>query len=790
MNNPPKKYTKINGVVKLNPEFKRWKEAFGDGAAGEQSNKITKIQVNLYAAQLKNVAGLGYGTSDPFAVVAQLATNPDDEPKIIGKTEVVKNNLSPKWTTSFIVDYSLGVNTRLNVSIFDEIKRGNKQKPMGSAMFEIGEVLGSRGNVKARKLKPGGTLFMRAIAAPSEDSGRLILKLQGRKLKNVEGIFSKSDPFVEISAKVNSAGGLTWQPVYRSQHIDNNLNPKWEEIDLNMNELCQGDKNAPILIAVYDWEKSGKHRSMGSFETTVNALITSVVPEGQGKHVDTSKAYQLYKSGKDYGKIVVTGATIMGGNTAPPPIPRTTSRDSSTAPPVAASRPIPIPGLSSSNSPPHSPMRSSNILGSTPPPVPGTATVVMGKPSNKQPFPIKAPLSPTRKPSSPMRASKLKAPPPGSINPDHQPRPKFVDYLTGGCELQMCVAIDFTGSNGDPRKPGTLHYIHRDGQLNDYEKAITAVGGIVARYDSDQKFPVWGFGAKFGGVINHSFQVGPTQELSGISGILEGYRQVFRTGLTMSGPTVFADVIAKAAYQARMNQAEHARVGKQAYHILLILTDGAVSNMELTKSAIVAASDAPLSIIIVGIGNADFSTMQFLDDFLDKEGAEGRDIVQFVEFNQHKHNRESLTKETLDEVPDQVVDYFYDTNGIMPMPPISGSKWSVMESDYSEAGDDPEINLEFNGSDGEIVIENPEAAMIDDTKYATYVDFGGVVPPAGPIVQPSATLPPQEPRIFQVQVPPDGFPGMTLQVQNPFTNESVVVQVPPGVAPGQTFAVA
>ena len=148
----------------------------------------------------------------------------------------------------------------------------------------------------------------------------------------------------------------------------------------------------------------------------------------------------------------------------------------------------------------------------------------------------------------------------------------------------MCVAIDFTGSNGDPRKPGTLHYIHRDGtSLNDYEKAITAVGGIVARYDHDQRFPVWGFGAKFGGIINHSFQVGPAEELDGISGILEGYRQVFRTGLTMSGPTVFADVITKAAYMAREQQAERSRIGKQAYHILLILTDGAVSNMELTN---------------------------------------------------------------------------------------------------------------------------------------------------------------------------------------------------------------
>lgn len=30
-------------------------------------------------------------------------------------------------------------------------------------------------------------------------------------------------------------------------------------------------------------------------------------------------------------------------------------------------------------------------------------------------------------------------------------QPTFVDYVSGGCELQVCVAIDFTGSNGMSR---------------------------------------------------------------------------------------------------------------------------------------------------------------------------------------------------------------------------------------------------------------------------------------------------------------------------------------------------
>ena len=83
---------------------------------------------------------------------------------------------------------------------------------------------------------------------------------------------------------------------------------------------------------------------------------------------------------------------------------------------------------------------------------------------------------------TPSAPAFIPMPPPSS-------KPSFLDYLQGGCEINLCIAIDFTGSNGDPRKPGTLHYLSGGGVLNDYEKAIKAIGGILSNYDSDKKFP-------------------------------------------------------------------------------------------------------------------------------------------------------------------------------------------------------------------------------------------------------------------------------------------------------------
>ena len=82
--------------------------------------------------------------------------------------------------------------------------------------------------------------------------------------------------------------------------------------------------------------------------------------------------------------------------------------------------------------------------------------------------------------------------------------PSFLDYLAGGIPLNLVVAIDFTQSNGDPRDPQSLHYRNASGE-NDYTRAIRSVGSILEKYDTDKKFPVYGFGGKVNGQVSHCF---------------------------------------------------------------------------------------------------------------------------------------------------------------------------------------------------------------------------------------------------------------------------------------------
>lgn len=50
---------------------------------------------------------------------------------------------------------------------------------------------------------------------------------------------------------------------------------------------------------------------------------------------------------------------------------------------------------------------------------------------------------------------------------------------------------------------------------------------------------------------------------------------------------------------------------------MLILTDGAIHDFQATVDSIVSGSNLPLSIVIVGIGNDDFSNMDKLDGDID-----------------------------------------------------------------------------------------------------------------------------------------------------------------------------
>uniref|UniRef100_A0AAY4DWD5 Copine-3 n=2 Tax=Denticeps clupeoides TaxID=299321 RepID=A0AAY4DWD5_9TELE len=240
----------------------------------------------------------------------------------------------------------------------------------------------------------------------------------------------------------------------------------------------------------------------------------------------------------------------------------------------------------------------------------------------------------------------------------------FLNYIMGGCQINFTVGIDFTGSNGDPRSPDSLHYMSPNG-INQYLSAIWSVGLVVQDYDTDKLFPAFGFGAQVPPdfKVSHEFALNfnsSSPYCQGVQGIVDAYRMALPQ-VRLYGPTNFSPII---NHVARIASGAAQQPTASQYFVLLIITDGEITDLDQTRQAIVDSSKLPMSIIIVGVGEADFKAMEFLDGdngVLKSLTGEPvvRDIVQFVPFREFINApKESLAQTILAEVPSQLVSYF------------------------------------------------------------------------------------------------------------------------------------
>ncbi|KAL6315461.1 hypothetical protein AAG906_000753 [Vitis piasezkii] len=124
----------------------------------------------------------------------------------------------------------------------------------------------------------------------------------------------------------------------------------------------------------------------------------------------------------------------------------------------------------------------------------------------------------------------------------------------------------------------SLHYIDPSSRFNAYQHAIMDVGEVIQFYDFDSGVEVervQGIMATYASALNH----------------------VALTGLTLFGQ-VINNVVEIAGQSLYYNSCK--------YFVLLIITDGMLTDLQDTKDALVRASDLPLSILIVGMGGAHF----------------------------------------------------------------------------------------------------------------------------------------------------------------------------------------
>ncbi|XP_050374365.1 E3 ubiquitin-protein ligase RGLG5-like [Argentina anserina] len=226
----------------------------------------------------------------------------------------------------------------------------------------------------------------------------------------------------------------------------------------------------------------------------------------------------------------------------------------------------------------------------------------------------------------------------------------------------LIVGIDFTKSNEwtGSRSFGRKSLHHIGTGHNPYEQAISIIGKTLSAFDEDNLIPCYGFGD----ASTHDqdvFSFYPDDCVcTGFEEVLTRYREIV-PGLRLAGPTSFAPIIEMAMTIVEQSGGQ--------YHVLLIIADGQVTRSidtqygqlspqeQRTIDAIVRASNYPLSIVLVGVGDGPWDLMKEFDDNIPSRAF---DNLQFVNFTEIMSKNVDMTRKqtefalsALMEIPSQ-----------------------------------------------------------------------------------------------------------------------------------------
>lgn len=670
----------------------------------------TSIELAISCKNLKNLDILT--KSDPQVILYVFNNGSWRE---YDKTEVINNNLNPKFTHVFRIDYRFEEVQPLKFVVLDIDDRKTSEF-IGATIVNLSQIVGAPGQVLTRYLRSNddiggnssntktsrGMISIRAEEV-SGTNDVVIFDVEGKDFPKKSLIF-KNQPYLVISrANIEDS---SMHPVYNSEAIKSS-SPKWKRFQIPVSKLCNGDYSRALKFEIFDYRSNGNHKFIGEFHSKLEDLLK--FKRGQEFPIFSArKRAKMEKKGKTY---INSGYLVW------------------------------------------------NLV-------------------------------------------------------QIQHNYTFLDYVRGGYELNLIVAIDFTYSNKVPSDPSSLHFIHPNGILNGYQRAILDVGRILLDYDKDKLVPVFGFGAKIpvnGGQyqLSHCFPCNfnwNNPQVNGLDGIMNSYINALNN-CQLYGPTNFSNIIRNAVQLARSQT--------HAYQILLILTDGEITDMQQTVDEIVMASrNVPLSIVIVGIGNSNFSNMHTLDaddhPLISSTGEKmSRDIVQFVEFNRFSGDPPRLAQEVLYEIPHQFITHM-KLNKIVPPDRIKIDSFQNLEISKSFTGNINNplttqglYNQNFNMHQTQQsqqpysnIQSYPNPPNISQSSFPQNDPYSNVNVPSFESVQknsyensPYNGMPQQGPP----QPQPQGYPhqgqsqGYPQQGPPPY-NQSISFQSPPPYAPHSQFS--
>jgi len=232
-------------------------------------------------------------------------------------------------------------------------------------------------------------------------------------------------------------------------------------------------------------------------------------------------------------------------------------------------------------------------------------------------------------------------------------RPGLLQYLDGGCEIDLILAVD-CGDYVNHDDKEEAHHFHHGAWYNNYQMAIEKVGAIMEPYCRNHYFNMWGYNARASREQKDNvFEMG--KKITGKHGLLSTYDNTLRQGnqlLARQTESQLGSLVNMAMFRS-IKEAET----RHCYSILCILTPGKVNDLQALSEAVHrAATDAPLSIIFIGCGE---SGLDGIKNHFEKHKVQrsimgvklSRENISFASFVEAGGNTAKVVEEALKDTP-------------------------------------------------------------------------------------------------------------------------------------------
>ena len=362
-----------------------------------------------------------------------------------GCTEVIKHSTSPQWVTTIPLEYEYGANLHFYVRVLlagghSESKHSSKGSDFsigsnvsncsggtpldvteknrtgfcfGSALFEVGDILGSRNFTKVKRLKGGGCVYARIEPVKEkkeEQKTRFRFQFQAfdlaiKKRSRLSIGAAEPDTVVEIARKHDSPSVQSWVTVFRSNPVLGSFNPCWDVAEIDLEACCRNeDLGQHIQLSVYRVKEGHKRKQIGMCETTMQNILANAhnnLQQGQVDEIVVSEKDFLLQRNiqrlQEVGKLSVRQAYLIS----------------------SAGEELPT---------------TYNLLSQSPSTISTTST----SPSSSSPSTSTNGLD-----YDPLNVDLRQMPVLSSA-----PAVSLNEFIDCGGQLEFCVAIDFTSSNG------------------------------------------------------------------------------------------------------------------------------------------------------------------------------------------------------------------------------------------------------------------------------------------------------------------------------------------------------